>query len=138
MISDRFCAVLTITFHLSLFTYSECNFLNINSSDTTKKFMIIYEITAVVRADLIEQYEKYMSERHIPDLLETGFFSRAYFTRSGENRYRVQYHAHDRAALDEYLKTGAEDLRNDFLEHFPEGIEVSRENWEILQTWQNE
>ena len=97
--------------------------------------MIIYEITAIVRKDLIEEYEKYMRQRHIPDLLETGFFVRAFFTRSGENRYRIQYHAHDRTALDEYLKTKAEFLRNDFLEHFPEGIEVSRENWEILQSW---
>lgn len=97
--------------------------------------MIIYEITAIVRKDLIESYEKYMREHHIPDLIETGFFARAFFTRSNENRYRIQYHAHDQPALDEYLKTKAEFLRNDFLEHFGEGIELSRENWEILQTW---
>jgi hypothetical protein len=97
--------------------------------------MIIYEITAIVREDLIENYEKYMRERHIPDLLETGFFARAFFTRSNKNRYRVQYHAHDKKALDEYLKTKADTLRNDFLKHFPEGVEVSRENWEILQSW---
>ena len=97
--------------------------------------MIIYEITAIVRKDLIEEYETYMRERHIPDLLETGFFASAFFTRSGENRYRVQYHAHDRAALDEYLKTKAEFLRNDFLAHFSEGVEISRENWEILYSW---
>jgi hypothetical protein len=97
--------------------------------------MIVYEITAIVREDLIEEYEKYMREQHIPDLLETGFFARAFFTRSIENRYRVQYHAHDQKALDEYLKTKAEFLRNDFLEHFPQGVKVSRENWEILQMW---
>ncbi|CAN5598509.1 hypothetical protein BH20ACI4_BH20ACI4_11830 [soil metagenome] len=97
--------------------------------------MIVYEITAIVREDLIEEYEKYMRGRHIPDLLETGFFASAFFTRSGENLYRIQYHAHDQAALDEYLKTKAEFLRNDFLEHFGEGVEVSRENWEILQSW---
>ena len=97
--------------------------------------MIIYEITAIVREDLVEEYEKFMRERHIPDLLETGFFGVAFFTRSGENRYRVQYHAHSQTALDEYLKTKAEFLRNDFLKHFGEGVEVSRENWEILQSW---
>ena len=97
--------------------------------------MIIYEITATVRQDLIENYEKYMRGHHIPDLLETGFFVRAFFTRSTENHYRIQYHAHDQAALDEYLKTKAEVLRNDFLKHFPEGIELKRENWDILQIW---
>lgn len=97
--------------------------------------MIIYEITATVRKDLIESYEKYMRERHIPDLLGTGFFDRAFFARAGEDRYRIQYHARDRQALDEYLKTKAEFLRNDFLEHFPEGVELARENWEILESW---
>lgn len=89
--------------------------------------MIIYEITAVVRKDLIEEYEYYMREQHIPDLIETGFFARAFFTRSAENQYRIQYHAHDEKSLDEYLRTKAEFLRNHFLENFPEGIELSRE-----------
>lgn len=97
--------------------------------------MIIYEITAMVRADLVESYEKYMRERHIPDLLETGFFRGAKFARAGENRYRIQYEAHDQAALDEYLNTEAARLRADFLAHFGEGIAVSRENWEVLQIW---
>jgi hypothetical protein len=100
---------------------------------------IIYEITAIVRPQLALEYEKYMRERHIPDLLETGFFRAAYFTRSAaatENRYRIQYHAHNRSALDEYLKTQAERLRADFLAHFPKGIELSRENWEVLEVWQ--
>lgn len=97
--------------------------------------MIIYEITAIVSKDLIEEYEKYMRERHIPDLIETGFFARAFFTRSENHRYRIQYHAHDEKSLDEYLKTKAEFLRTHFLETFPEGIELSRENWEILQEW---
>lgn len=98
--------------------------------------MVIYEITAVVRAELIEDYEKYMCERHIPDLIETGYFRGAKFTRSGENRYRIQYEAHNQNSLDEYLKTQAERLRADFNAHFPEGVEVSRENWEVLQNWQ--
>ena len=99
--------------------------------------MIIYEITAIVQPQSVEEYEKYMRERHIPDLLETGFFRAAYFTRAAaENRYRIQYHARDRGALDEYLKTQAERLRADFLTHFPEGVELSRENWEILQVWE--
>ncbi|HSK74657.1 MAG TPA: DUF4286 family protein [Pyrinomonadaceae bacterium] len=97
--------------------------------------MVIYEITAVVRAGLIEDYEKYMRGRHIPDLLATGYFSGAALTRSAEGRYRIQYRAHDQAALDDYLANDAERLRADFLAHFPEGAEVSREIWEVLQDW---
>lgn len=76
-----------------------------------------------------------MCERHIPDLLQTGYFSDALFSRSDKNRYRIQYHAHNQSALDEYLKNDATRLREDFAEHFPVGVEVSRENWEILQRW---
>jgi hypothetical protein len=97
--------------------------------------MIIYEITASVRADLTESYEKYMLERHIPDLLATEFFSGAKLTFAAENRYRIQYEARDRAALEEYLNTEAARLRADFLAHFPEGVELTRENWEVLQIW---
>ncbi len=97
---------------------------------------VIYEITTIVRADLIENYEKYMRGQHIPDLLSTGFFSQVFFTRSSENRYRIQYHAHHQKALDEYLQKDATRLREDFAKHFPAGIEVSRENWEILENWQ--
>jgi Domain of unknown function (DUF4286) len=95
--------------------------------------MIIYEITTIVSAGLITRYEKYMCETHIPDLLATGYFARVYFTRSSENRYRIQYHAHSQKTLDDYLEKDAPRLREDFSLHFPQGIEVSRENWEILE-----
>jgi hypothetical protein len=97
--------------------------------------MVIYEITATVRAGLAEEYEKYMRETHIPDLLATGFFSGAKLTSSAENRYRIQYEARDQEALDEYLATEAARLRADFLAHFPEGVELTRENWQVLQVW---
>lgn len=100
--------------------------------------MVIYEVTANVGEDLIELYEKYMRERHIPDLLATGYFAGAKFTRTSPNRYRIQYEAFDRNALDNYLKTEAPRLRDDFLAHFPEGVELSRENWETLQIWRTE
>ncbi|HEY0459355.1 MAG TPA: DUF4286 family protein [Pyrinomonadaceae bacterium] len=100
--------------------------------------MIIYEITATASADLAEQYEKYMRETHIPDLLATGFFSGARIARAGENRYRIQYEARDRQALDEYLATEAARLRADFMAHFAKGIEVTRENWDVLQSWSEE
>lgn len=100
--------------------------------------MVIYEITVVVQTELIEEYEKYMRERHIPDLLATGYFRSAYFTRSAENRYRIQYHAHSQKSLDEYLEREANRLRADFLAHFPERIELVREVWEIVQIWQTD
>ena len=99
---------------------------------------VIYEITAVARAELVEEYEKYMREQHIPDLLATGYFRGASFTRSSENRYRIRYEAFSQAALDDYLRNEAERLRADFKAHFPGGVELSREIWEVLQVFNND
>jgi hypothetical protein len=97
--------------------------------------MVTYEITATVRADLCEAYERYMRERHIPDLLETGSFAGASFSRSAPGRYRVRYEAHDRAALERYLAEHAPRLRRHMTESFPEGVEISREEWDVLAIW---
>lgn len=97
--------------------------------------MVTYEITAQVREDLIPRYEAYMRDRHIRDVLATGFFASASFGRSSEGRYRIRYEAFDQTALDEYLKSDAAALRQHFTDHFPEGIELSRENWTVVQTW---
>jgi hypothetical protein len=97
--------------------------------------MITYEITAVVRDDLAERYERYMRGRHVPDLLATGWFSGASFSRSAPGRYRVRYEAIDRESLDRYLGDNAATLRRHFLETFPEGVSLEREEWEVLERW---
>lgn len=99
---------------------------------------VIYEITAHVNADLIEQYEDYMQNRHIPDLLATGYFNGAKFTRAASGYYRVQYEADNAQSLAQYLKNEAEHLRADFAAHFPSGITVARENWTVLKSWRND
>ena len=96
--------------------------------------MVIYEITAVVDGRLAADYERYMKGRHIPDLLATGHFASASFSRSGA-RYRICYEAHDRAALDKYIAEHAERLRRDFHEHFPIGVELSREIWDVVDSF---
>ena len=97
--------------------------------------MVTYEVTATVRPDLVAAYERYMREAHIPDLLATGAFVAASLSRAGPGRFRIRYEAADREALDEYLATHAGRLRADFLRHFPEGVELTREEWAVLQQW---
>lgn len=97
---------------------------------------VIYEITATVAPELAEDYERYMRERHVRDLLATGYFRTAKFTSSSDNRYRILYEAHDRESLDEYLKNDAPRLRADFSEHFSTGIELAREIWQVVEDWQ--
>lgn len=93
--------------------------------------MLIYEITATVDDKLVTDYEKYMTERHIPDLLATGHFAAAFFAKSG-NVYRIGYHADSREQFDTYIADHADRLRADFADHFPTGVEVSREIFEIV------
>lgn len=93
--------------------------------------MTVYEITATVDSSIRTEYERYMQQRHIPDLLATGYFRSVTFTRTG-NRYRISYVSDD---LESYLANDADRLRADFAAHFPTGVEVGREVWEILEEW---
>jgi hypothetical protein len=94
--------------------------------------MLIYEITAKVDDALVENYENYMTERHIPDVLATGHFAAAFFAKNG-NIYRIGYRADSREQFDEYIETHADRLRADFAEHFPTGVEVERQVLEIVE-----
>lgn len=97
--------------------------------------MVTYEITSVVAAELREDYERFMCETHIPDLMNTGAFIAASFSRSSPGRYRVRYEARSRAHLEAYLAEHAPRLRRHFNESFPSGIELAREEWDVLESW---
>jgi hypothetical protein len=97
--------------------------------------MVTYEITTLVQSQLVEAYERYMRERHIPELLGTGCFQGAVLTRAAPGHYRVRYEAQSDADLERYLAKHAARLREDFVSHFPEGVGVSREVWVAIQTW---
>jgi hypothetical protein len=97
--------------------------------------MVTYEVTTLVDPPLIEAYERYMRQVHIPDLLATGCFHAAALTRSAVGRYRVRYEAPTEADLERYLATHATRLREDFASHFPEGVTATREVWVPIQSW---
>ena len=97
---------------------------------------ITYEITATVRPELRADYEQYMIDRHIPDLLDTGAFEGATFSRSSDGRYRIRYEAISREALDQYLYEHASRLRQHFTDTFPDGVELSREEWQMIHNWE--
>jgi hypothetical protein len=93
---------------------------------------ITYEITANVEPEFAAEYERYMVDRHIPDLMATEQFASAVIGRSGEGRYRIRYEAKNREALDAYLRDHAPRLREHFYQTFPTGVELSREEWETI------
>jgi len=93
--------------------------------------MILYEVTVTVAAHLAEDYERYMVGQHIPDVLATGYFVSAEMSRSGD-KYRVSYYTETQDSLDRYLASDTERLRADFAAHFPEGVTVTREIWNVI------
>jgi len=97
--------------------------------------MITYEVTATVEAERMVAYESYMKSRHIPDLLATGCFVAASFSRDGGNRYRMRYEASSRAELERYLRDHAGALRAHVVEVFPSGVALDREEWTVLGQW---
>ncbi len=102
--------------------------------------MIRYEVRARVPAPLADAYARYLQEEHVPDLLETGCFVEAEFSRAGASgdgivRFRSAYLAPDTAALDRYLREHASRLRSHALARFPEGLSFEREEWEVLRRW---
>ena len=97
---------------------------------------IAYEVTAEVGESLRDHFERYMVERHIPDLMETGCFMGAQFERTTSGIYRTRYEAYDRAALERYIKEHAARLREHVAEKFPEGITFNRVEWETLASFE--
>ena len=95
--------------------------------------MIVYEVTNTVRVDLCEAFELYMLEQHIGDVLATRHFVSASFETMARGKYRTRYVAPDRETLDHYLAELSPALRSDFQDHFPEGVEATREEWTVLK-----
>ena len=93
--------------------------------------MLIYEVTAVVDESIADEYEKYMREQHIPDLLATNYFAAAFFAKNG-NMYRIGYHCDSREDLEAYFANHAGRLRAEMAVRFPEGVEFSRNELEII------
>ena len=93
--------------------------------------MITYEVTATVPDDLADEYDAYMLDKHIAEVVAAGRFATATYYRAGSSR-RTIYEALDQASLDQYLAVEADRLRTDFLNHFPDGVSVIRENWEVV------
>ncbi|MDM7921567.1 MAG: DUF4286 family protein [Pyrinomonadaceae bacterium] len=93
---------------------------------------VFYEITATVAEPIRNDWYRYMVDEHIPDLLATRCFADASIGRSADGRFRIWYEAHSRDDLDRYLRVHAERLRAHALQRFPEGIEITRNEWEIF------
>ena len=97
---------------------------------------VVYEVTAVVEREFAEEWERYMREQHIPDVLAAGWFTGASLVRAQGGRYRIGYHADSPAELDRYLTESAPALRAEFSARYPGGVALTRETWDLAQEWE--
>ncbi len=93
---------------------------------------ISYEVTVSVSDELATKFERYMTERHIREVIDTGCFISATFARNEDGSFRSSYLASDHDSLERYLEEHAARLRADFAEHFPTGADATREEWVVI------
>ncbi len=96
---------------------------------------IVYEVTAVVDVEHAATFERFMREHHIADVLATELFTRASLETSEPGRYRIRYFAASATDLDRYLARHAPRLRQDVKDRFPTGVQLSREVWNLIETF---
>ena len=97
----------------------------------------IYEVTAIVAPARTAEWESYMSETHIPEVLATGCFAAAFFAKE-ENRYTIAYHVNTPEDLERYVEEHADGLRADVSNSFGNDIQLSRRTLDIVKLFPGE
>ena len=97
--------------------------------------MISYEVTLQAQPRLAASVEQFMMESHIPEIFGTGCFREIRFSRASPGRFRTAYQASTEADLDRYVQDHAPRFRAEFLEHFPDGVNITRETWMQREVW---
>lgn len=93
--------------------------------------MLSYEVTIQLDdPSLGPALERYMTGRHIAEVVAAGRFRDGRLERGEAGTYRSRYTVETRADLDRYLEEHAPRLRADFQQHFPDGLRLSRAVWE--------
>jgi 3-hydroxyisobutyrate dehydrogenase-like beta-hydroxyacid dehydrogenase len=96
---------------------------------------VVYEVTARVDDALAYDYERFMIETHIPEVVRTGCFLHADFHQGGEGQYRAAYHAALQGEVDRYLAEFAPAMRDKVTARFPTGLTLSRRVWTERTQW---
>ena len=101
--------------------------------------MIIYSITTIVKKEVEQEWCQWMKDKHIPDILHTGFFNnhRMFKVRiptslEGESTYIVQYECESIENYISYAEKDAPRLQADSASKFIGKITTARTVMELL------
>lgn len=102
--------------------------------------MIIYNVTITIEESIHDQWLNWMKQEHIPEVLGTGKFEKATFTKvlvddMEGHTYSVQYRATSRASLDAYYKEDADRLRSQGLKKFADKMLAFRTELQIVDEY---
>jgi hypothetical protein len=99
--------------------------------------MIIYNVTINIDDSVHSEWRAWMKE-HIPQVLATGLFTKAIFTKvlieeeMGGTTYSVQYHAHSKRALNQYHQQHAQQLQSEGMKRFGDKMLAFRTELELI------
>ena len=84
---------------------------------------IIYNVTVNIDNNVRDEWREWMKENHIPDVMATGLFLEARFTKilaesEGGTSYSLQYYCASQEDLNEYQEKHAPALQRDHTERY--------------------
>ena len=100
--------------------------------------MYIYNVTINIDEDVHQEWLRWMTEIHIPEIIATGKFSRAKLLRvmieekMGGITYSAQYFTDSKATLERYYKEDAARLRQDAINRFSGKFVAFRTELEVI------
>lgn len=99
---------------------------------------MMYTVGIQVRRERAEEWEGWMRQRHIPNVMRTGCFAHAYLTRDESSDtserlgYRTLYLATDEESFATYQSDHAALLQQEHLELFAGDFEAKRETFNVI------
>lgn len=101
--------------------------------------MIIYNVTVNIDNSVGEEWLKWMREKHIPDVLKTGMFSKSSILKvmgdedSGGQTYSIQYTCESLSVYERYEKEFAPALREEHNKKYKDKFVAFRTLLEVIQ-----
>jgi hypothetical protein len=99
--------------------------------------MYIYNVTINIDGSVEQDWLRWMQEKHIPEVLETGKFSEAKMCQVMVEEdqgitYSVQYTTDSKQTLDAYFKEDAPRLRQEMIQLFPDKFVAFRTELKVV------
>ena len=99
---------------------------------------MLYTVYIAVDEDRADEWEEWLEDVHIPDVMDTGCFAHATMARDAAHdtphrrAYRIVYTARSEAAFDEYQQHHVDALQADHTERYEGAFEASRDILPVL------